>query len=97
MFLGVFMKLSEFPNQNITSKEEQASTLSRQKNINEQYDELKNCSSDELMNRLAREVQLQKASGTFDYDALLNSIEKIKIYLPNQTYENMLRIIENLK
>lgn len=91
------MKLSEFPNQNITSKEEQASTLSRQKNINEQYDELKNCSSDELMNRLAREVQLQKASGTFDYDALLNSIEKIKIYLPNQTYENMLRIIENLK
>ena len=69
----------------------------QQKTLNETYDELKNCSSDELMSRLAKEVQQQKSNGTFDYNGLLNSIEKIKIYLPSQTYENMLRIIENLK
>ncbi len=96
------MKLSELSKQNNNSKEEQisaqAKSFSKQKkNINDTYNELKDCSADELMSRLAKEVQQQKTSGTFDYDALVNSIEKIKIYLPAQTYQNMLRIIENLK
>lgn len=95
MFLGDFMKLSEFSKQN--TQENDTQTAKVQKNINDSYNELKNCSSDELMSRLAKEVQQQKSNGTFDYDGLLNSIEKIKIYLPTQTYENMLRIIENLK
>ena len=93
------MKLSEMSKENLTSEENIQAKISakQQKNISQTYDELKNCSSDELMSRLAKEVQQQKLSGTFDYDGLINSIEKIKIYLPLQTYENMLRIIENLK
>ena len=70
---------------------------SKTKTINEAYDELKNCSSEELMQRLAKEIQTQKTNGTFDFDALKSSIDKIKDYLPAQTYQNMIRIIESLK
>lgn len=70
---------------------------SKQKDINQAYDELKGCSADDLMGRLAKEIQTQKNNGTFDYDGLKNSIDKIKIYLPAQTYENMIRIIDSLK
>ena len=94
------MKLSEMSKQkpdNFNENTQAKISAKQQKSINETYDELKNCSSDELMARLAKEVQQQKSSGTFDYDGLLNSIEKIKMYLPSQTYENILRIIENLK
>lgn len=93
------MKLSEMSkSDNFNQTNTQAKiSAKQQKTLNETYDELKNCSSDELMSRLAKEVQQQKSNGTFDYNGLLNSIEKIKIYLPSQTYENMLRIIENLK
>lgn len=67
------------------------------KTINRAYDELKGLSSDELMGRLSNEIQQQKMNGTFDYDGLIRSLEQIKIYLPTQTYENMLRIIDSLK
>ena len=89
-------EMSKSDNFNQTNTQAKISAK-QQKTLNETYDELKNCSSDELMSRLAKEVQQQKSNGTFDYNGLLNSIEKIKIYLPSQTYENMLRIIENLK
>lgn len=68
-----------------------------EKQIENEFNELKNCSSDQLMEKLAQEVKKQKLNGQFDYEALKNSIEQIKIYLPTQTYENMLRIIESLK
>ncbi len=69
----------------------------KNKNIKEAYEELKGCSSEELMQRLTKEISGQKLNGTFDYEALRNSIEKIKTYLPTQTYENMIRIIESLR
>ena len=102
MLLGVFMKLSEISKQRnaqkIEQKAKQNTFSEKQKNeINQKFNALKNCSPDELMSKLAKEVEEQKTNGTFDYDGLINSIEKIKIYLPTQTYENMLRIIENLK
>lgn len=70
---------------------------SKNQTINEKYEQLKNCSSNELMQKLMKEVQIQKMNGTFDFQGLKNSIEAMKIYLPSQTYENMMRIIENLK
>ena len=85
------MKLSEM------HKQKPSSTAETQKSLNEKYEELKDCSGDELMSKLIKEVQSQKANGSFDYQGLRNSIEKIKMYLPNQTYENMIRIIENFK
>lgn len=65
--------------------------------INEKYEQLKNCSSNELMQKLVKEVQVQKMNGTFDFQGLKNSVEAMKTYLPLQTYENMIRIIDNLK
>lgn len=99
MLLGDNMKLSEMSKQGTTSQGSNKKSFSenQQKNIQETYNKLKDCSGDELMQRLAKEVQTQKSNGTFDYDALINSIEKIKIYLPTQTYQNMIRIIENLR
>ncbi len=79
------MKLSEMSKQN------------KEKEIRESYDALKDCSSNELMERLQKEIAKQKKNGTFDYDALLNMLEKIKIYLPDETYKNMLRIVDSLK
>lgn len=93
LFVGDNMKLSEMP------KNHQQTKIDDEKhnNLNKSYDELKDLSSDELFDRLAKEIQKQKTNGTFDYDGLKKSIDSIKIYLPNQTYENMLRIIKSLK
>ncbi len=90
------MKLSEMK-KNETNHSSNKVTATENKNIKETYEELKDFSSDKLMSRLVKEVQAQKNSGVFDYDALRASIEKIKIYLPTETYENMIRIIESLK
>lgn len=82
----------------ISEMNEQAKTSSaKQKTVASTYDELKNCTSDELMSRLQQQIAAQKQNGTFDYEMLRQSIEKIKIYLPTQTYENLLRIIESFK
>ncbi len=67
------------------------------KDVMQAYQELQGCSSDELMNRLASEVRMQKENGTFDFDGLKDSVEKMKGYLPDATYQNMIRIIETLR
>lgn len=89
------MKLSEMSCQ--TDEKRTKKQKDEEKQIENEFNELKNCSSDQLMEKLAQEVKKQKLNGQFDYEALKNSIEQIKIYLPTQTYENMLRIIESLK
>ena len=49
------------------------------------------------MNMLAKEVETQKQKGSFDYEALRSSIERVKGYLPNSTYQNMLKVLEQFK
>lgn len=85
------MKLSEFADKASNQNNNQNEKLTDAKKA---YDELKDLSHDELMNRLAKEIQHQKKEGSFNIEALKESIERIKAYLPAQTYENMLRIIE---
>lgn len=94
------MKLSEMQkseNQTNPNVGQKVSINGKQKSINEAYEELKDCSSEDLMARLAKEIQAQKSNGVFDYDGLRANLEQIKIYLPNSTYENMIRIIDSLK
>ena len=93
------MKLSEMPKSGNANFQDKFAKISgaKQKNITQAYEELKGCSSDELMSRLAQEIRLQKQNGTFDFEGLRNTIERMKIYLPNATYQNMMSIIENLK
>ncbi len=85
------MKLSEM------KKSEQKTENSQKKTIQENFDAIKDYSADELMKKLAQEIQGQKDNGTFDYEVLIGTIDKIKTYLPKQTYENMIRIIDSLK
>jgi len=86
------MRLSE-----MTESFENKNDGHKKKTINQSYEELKDCSSDELMEKLANTIKAQKSSGTFNYEAIVTSIEKIKPYLPAQAYENMIRIIDNFK
>lgn len=92
------MKLSEMSKSgNANMKNDFSKISGRQKNITQAYEELKGCSNEELMKRLSHEIQLQKQNGTFDFEGLCNTIERMKIYLPNATYQNMMNIIENLR
>ena len=90
------MKRTETKNTS-TSATSSSSSKNSNKGVQEAYDELKNCSQDELMARLVGEIQQQKNMGVFDYDLLRSSIEKIKVYLPKENYENMIKIIDGLK
>ena len=65
--------------------------------LEQDYAKLKNLSQDELMTRLYKEIDLQKKNGSFDYDGLVKAVESIKIYLPQATYENIMKILENLR
>ena len=67
------------------------------KSVEEQYKEVKDLSQDELFKRLVGEVERQKQKGTFDYDGLVLTIEKMKNYLPEQTYKNILSVLEKVK
>lgn len=69
----------------------------KQQSLQEEYDNLKNCSAEQLMQKLANEIDKQKTDGVFDADGLIQAIENMKWYLPKQTYENMIRIAESLK
>ena len=85
------MKLSDFAkNGNLEEKE------SVKDDINKKYDELKDLSHDELLSRLKSEIERQKGAGEFNYDALISSLNAIKMYLPSGTYENMIRIIDEI-
>lgn len=83
------MKLSDFvKNGNLEEKEKE--------DINKKYEELKDLSHDELLLRLKSEIERQKEAGEFNYDTLISSLNAIKMYLPNETYENMIRIIDEI-
>lgn len=83
------MKLSEFA-------EKSQNSLDMEKDLTKQYDEMKNLSHDELLNRLREDIKRQKANGSFNYDAMLNSLNQIRAYLPNGVHENMIRIIDEI-
>lgn len=64
--------------------------------LSKMYDNMKDMSQDELMERLKSEIKRQKNDGSFDYDALIHSLNAIKDFLPKENYDNMIRIIDGL-
>lgn len=68
-----------------------------EKSVEEQYNELKDSSQEELFSKLSQEVLSQKRNGTFDYESLVKAIEKMRVFLPEQTYKNMMQILETMK
>ena len=88
------MRLSEMKNENKQSAKVEADIRG---SVEDQYNELKDASEEELFAKLSQEVLSQKKNGTFDYQGLVLAIEKMKEFLPEQTYKNMLKIVEMIK
>lgn len=83
------MKLSEFA-------EKSQNSTGLEKDLTNTYDEMKNLSHDELLNRLQEDIKKQKSNGSFNYEGMINSLNQIRAYLPNGVYENMIRIIDEI-
>ncbi len=83
------MKLSEM---NFEEKKEE-----KPKDIKVEYDALKDLSQDELMKKLADQIAFQKSNGTFDYDGLVDTINKMKGYISPQSYDNIINLLQKFK
>ena len=65
--------------------------------LKDKYAELKDLGYDELTEKLYEQVKEQKQNGTFNYAALCNGVERMKAFLPAETYQNMKSMLEKLK
>lgn len=72
-------------------------TSDQQEKIKQTYDSLKGLDSSELAKKLAEEVGRQKSEGSFDYNLLSQSVESMRAFLPTETYQNLKKLLENLR
>ncbi len=87
------MNFSKFCEEGVNKKKEKL----KKETIQETYDDLKDLSYDELTDRLYSEVKKQKENGEFDINALQENVERLKMFIPHETYMNMKNMIEKLK
>ena len=92
------MNFSEYTKQpqQEKKKEERTKPMSEE-DVMKQYEELKGMDNSQLKARLIDEVAKQKRDGTFDYASLAQSVESIKGYLPQKTYQNLKNMLDNLR
>lgn len=81
-------KLSDFKNngQNVSEEE-----------IKDKFDYYKDMSSQELSNELAKEVARQKGNGSFDYQKLNSMVESLRGSIPEESYQNVKRILDSIR
>ena len=92
------MKLSEFAAQKDDKKIKTEKIPSIDENdLNKKYEEIKDLPQDELYKMLQDEILRQKRAGEFDYMALKNMVKQIKTFLPQDTYENIIKMVESVK
>ena len=63
--------------------------------IIEKYNQLKDLPQEELSSKLFEEVARQKQAGTFNAAMLYQTIESMKSYMPQETYINMLSLLDS--
>ena len=80
------MKLSEMDEQN-----------EQKEGIENEAKSLQNMSPEELLQQFLSEVNKQKRDGTFDLEGLKATIESMKNILPEQSYSNIMKILESIK
>lgn len=80
------MKLSEMDEQN-----------EQKEGIENEANSLQNMSQEELLQQFLSEVNKQKRDGTFDFEGLKATIESMKNILPEQSYSNIMKILESIK
>lgn len=88
------MKLSEFKNEKQNSQKTSAKSDA---DLMDKYNELKDLSHDDLSKKLIDEVARQKQNGTFNYNQILQTMEGLRGFMPQENYENMKRILDTLK
>lgn len=69
----------------------------RKNDVENEAKRLQNMSQDELMVQFLNEVNKQKKDGTFDIVGLKNTIERMKNFLPQQSYENIMKIVNSIE
>ena len=80
------MKLSEMDEQN-----------EQKEGIENEANSLQNMSQEELLQQFLSEVNKQKQDATFDFEGLKATIESMKNILPEQSYSNIMKILESIK
>ena len=68
-----------------------------QDDLKKSYDEFSKLDNGSLSARLAQEVKKRKDEGSFDAEMLIRSVESVRAFLPDETYQNLKNLIENLK
>lgn len=93
------MNFSEFSKQNFNNAKENINekNLNSKEDITKLYNEMKNMNSDELTRKLFDEVAREKQEGSFNYAYLESSVETLKPYLSQESYENIKRILKQIK
>lgn len=79
------------------NNEKQPATNIDEQKIRQAYDNLKDLDSSALASKLAEEVGRQKADSSFDFDLLSQSVEAMRAFLPADTYQNLKKLLENLR
>lgn len=86
------MDLKEFAKSKTYEKKDE-NAEKQAKNI---YDKYKDFSKDDLLSEIAKQIKQQKENGTFNKVALLNSLNGLSAFIPQQNMQELREIIERL-
>lgn len=86
-------KLSDYKvENNIESKDELIN-----ESLEEKYNKYKDFSQEDINKEIFKEVEKQKQNGTFDYNQIDSIIESLKPSLTTEQYQNMRKIMDEIK
>ena len=78
-------------------KKKQKYENAKEEDLKRAYNELKDLDQNSLAARLAEEVKRQKESGTFNFELLSQSVESMRMFLPQESYLSLKNLLENIK
>lgn len=101
------MKLSEFKSSDFKTEASELNDNQKQdsnkydenmkENLQNKFNEFSQMSQENLMQELFKEVAKQKNNGTFDYQKLEQTLSILRPTLGEDNYQNMKKILENLR
>ena len=71
--------------------------MEKDEKICQEYEKVKDLSRDEAQVMLRAEVERQKQNGTFDFDALQRQVRSLESLMPQQDYQNLIKLLQTLK
>lgn len=83
-------------NENSKEKENNLNKEQEQK-VEELYDKYKDKSEDELMNELLRNVSKQKQDGSFNYNSIADTFDKLSPFLNSEQNLKLKELLQKIK